>query len=152
MAFLDFIRKRNAPEQQSIASKVPEQRPETAKKMCTLQSREKANQKPMDRMPPDQQAKVDSIKATLERATQHVNKSPDAPASTPPEGTGSREAMRQNMTGQDKTAPALSPTSAETGQTAEKNAPAPDETPARTQQKTPGLKQTLSRPRPSWER
>ncbi len=62
-------------------------------------------------MPPDQQAKVEAIKARLEKATQHINKDANTPSSAAP-SDGNREAVRQNQTAQDKTAPALSPTSA----------------------------------------
>jgi hypothetical protein len=102
-------------------------------------------------MPPDQQAKVETIKARFEKATQHADKSAQSPSPMPADDTGSREALRQNMTGQDKPVPALSPTSAQAGQPAtEKNTPAPSN---ETQEKQSGsVPPTLPRPRPSWER
>jgi hypothetical protein len=58
------------------------------------------------------------------------------------------------MASQDKTTPALSPTSAQAGQPAtEKNAPASSNESAKTLDKTPArAPQTMPRPRPSWER
>jgi hypothetical protein len=157
MALLDFMKDRKAGQQQAVANKSQEQKPQTAKEMYTQQdTQEKTNRRPArDDMPPDQQAKVETIKATLEKATQHADKSAQSPSPTPADDTGSREALRQNMTGQDKAVPALSPTSAQAGQPAtEKNTPGPsNETPAKTQEKQSGpVPPTLPRPRPSWER
>jgi len=154
MALLDFMNKRKAAQQQSVANKSQEPKPETAKEMYTRQAGQEQTARPLDRMPPDQQAKVEGIKASLQKATQHIDKSAHSPSAAPADGNGSREAMRQNMTGQDKTAPALSPTSAQSGTTAEKNTPGQlNETPAKTQEKAPGrAQQTVPRPKPSWER
>ena len=153
MAFLDWVKSKS--QQQSIVSKSQETKPETAKEMYTREAaQEKANLKPLDQMPADQRAKVEAIKATLEKATQHIDKSAQAPSPAAADGTGNREAVRQNMTGQDRTAPALSPTSAEAGRTGQSNAPtASHEPPANTQDKAAGrTQQTVPRPRPSWER
>jgi len=154
MALLDFIKNRNASQQPSVAQKVSEQKPETAKEMYSRQAgQEKAAQKPLDQLPPDQQARAKAIGATLEKATQHVERIPHISPAGPGDNTGNQEALRQNQTGQDKTAPALSPTDAQTGRTAEGNAPAPSkEAPAKTPEKPAGRTQTLPRPRPSWER
>jgi hypothetical protein len=150
MDLLDYIKNRNASKQQSVAEKPQEQKPETAKEMYTREAaQEKANQNPIDRMPLDQQAKVEAVKGTLERATQHIEKSANAPTSVPADNADNREAMRQNMTGQDKAAPALSPTSAQAGQPVTEKAPS-KEPPTKTQDQ--GRAQSLPRPRPSWER
>ena len=144
MAFLDFIKYGNAT-QQTAANQ--SQKPETAKEMYTRQAaQEKPALKPLDQLPADQRAQVDAIKARLEKATQHIDKGAQAPA--PADAGGSREAVRQNMTGQDKTAPALSPTSAQAGQPATEKSPQAKEP----QEKAPARPQTLPRPRPSWER
>jgi len=99
MALLDFIKNRKAGQQQTVANKSPEQKPQTAKEMYTRQAaQEKATQRPArGDMPPDQQAKVETIKARLEKATQHADKSAQSPSPTPANGTDSREAMRQKM-------------------------------------------------------
>jgi hypothetical protein len=150
MAFLDFIKNRNATAQQSVAQKAQYPKPETAKEMYIRQaSQDRTAQQPMDRMPADQQAKVEAIKQRLEGATRHI--SPEGPqAPIPADNSGSREAMRQNMTAQDKTAAPLSPTSVQAGQTAEKGAPEPSgKTPEKTPARSP---QTVPRRPPSWER
>lgn len=149
MPFLDFIHNRNASQQQSVAQTSQSQAPENAKQMYARQAaEEKANEKPIDRLPADQRVQVEAIKAKLEKATQHITK--DAGSVAPASSDGSREAMRQNMTGQDKTAPALSPTSAQAGKTAGEKSPANE--PAKTQDKPTQRPQTMPRPRPSWER
>lgn len=153
MALLDFINNRNATQQQP-ANKSQEQKPETAKEMYTRQAgQDRANEKPLHQMPPNEQAKLESIKATLEKATQHRDHGAHTPGSAQGDSAGNREAVRQNMTGQDKTAPALSPTSVQVGQTTGKDAQAPsNESPTKTPDKTDGRAQTMPRPRPSWER
>jgi hypothetical protein len=63
--------------------------------------------------------------------------------------------MRQNMTGQDKAAPALTPTSAQAGQpSTEKKVPSPsNNAPAKAPQKDGARSpQTVPRRPPSWER
>lgn len=149
MGLLDWITKRNTGRQQSVAE--TPQRPERAKEMYTREAaQEKTNLKPLDRMPADQLAKVDAIKAKLEKATQHI----DANALTPSpaaNGNDSLEAARQNMTGQGKHAPALSPTNAHAGKAAHETLPAPSqESPSKAPDKP--RPQTVPRPQPSWER
>jgi hypothetical protein len=154
MAFLDFMQNRNAAAQQPAAHKPQPQKPETAREMYSRQAAQQtANQKSLEQMPPDQRAKVDAIKERLENATQHIDKSAHSPAAAPTDSMDNREALRQNQTGQDKTAPALSPTDARTGRTAEGSAPVtPKESPSQTPEKSAARSQTLPRPRPSWER
>jgi hypothetical protein len=62
--------------------------------------------------------------------------------------------MRQNMTGQEKAAPALSPTSTQAGKTAEKGGPAPPEERGAKGPEKPSARpqQTVPRRPPSWER
>jgi hypothetical protein len=154
MALLDFMKNRNASPQQAVAQKAQAQKPETAKEMFTRQAeQDRTAQQPIDRMPTDQQAKVDAIKQRLESATRHI--SPEqSKEPVPVDNSGSREAMRQNMTGQEKAAPALSPTTAQAGKTAEKGGPAPsDERGAKSPEKPSARpQQTLPRRPPSWER
>lgn len=153
-AMLDWIKNRNASQQQSTAEKSQDAKPETAKQMYTREAtRETANQKPLTQMPPEQQAKVDAIKETLAKATQHMDKNTPTSAPAPGGGSESPEAARQKMSQQDKAAPALSPTDASAGNTvSEKTQSAPQQSP-KAPQNTPGqTSPTLPRPRPSWER
>jgi hypothetical protein len=146
MALLDFMKNRNAAKQQTVADKAQEQKPENAKAMYARDAEhEKANLKPIDRMPPAQQAKVDAIKERLEKATQHIGQSANTPS--PADAGSSPQASRQNMTGQDRTAPALSPTNAHAGQpeTDREKSPSP-------QHEKKAEHKTLPRPQPSWER
>jgi len=141
MAFLDWIKNRRP--QTQIAGTKP--KPETAKEMYTRQAaQEKTN--PLDRIPADERAKLDAIKGTLERATQHQGR--DVPTlAAPADAMGNREALRQNMAGQDKAAPALSPTTTQTGKRATEKGPS-----RKTPESTAQRPQTVPRPRPSWER
>jgi hypothetical protein len=155
MALLDFIKNRNAGKQGPATEKSHEQKPETAKEMYTRQAQGNVSQKGLNDMPPEQRAKVEAVKSTLEKATQHIDRIAHIPPGGPTDNTGNRDALRQNMTGQDKAVPALSPTSAEAGQPAtDKSASAPSNEPsAKTPEKSAGrMQQTLPRPRPSWER
>lgn len=113
MAILDFLKNHQASQQQPVAEKSQEQKPETAKQMYGRQAaQEKAHQKPMSEMPPDQKAKVEAIKEKLESSTQQTERN-DKPLSHPSKDSGEGpEAARQKLNAQDKTAPALSPTSA----------------------------------------
>ena len=142
MGFLDFIKRRNASEQQAVAEKPQSPKLETAREMYAREAaHEKA--KPIEQMSTDQTAKVDAIKATLERATRHQGAG-DGPSPALAGGTTSPQPMRQNMTGQDRAAPGLSPTSGQVGQPATEKSVQPAKTPER--------QQTVPRTRPSWER
>jgi hypothetical protein len=148
MAILDFIKNRNATQQQDSASKSQEQKPETAKEMYTRQdSQTKASQQPMDRMPQEQRAKVEEIKGTLQKATQHMERGGNAPSPAPAEGSTNPQPMRQNAMSQGNSAPALSPTSAQKGVPA-----AEKEQTSKPQEKPQQRPQTLPRRPPSWER
>jgi hypothetical protein len=147
MALLDWMKERSAPRQDAA------QGPETAKEMYSRQAAEQPANKALEQMPPDQKAKVDAIKERLEKATQHIDKNAHSPSTAPTDSIGNREAMRQNMTGQDKTAHALSPTDYRTGRAAEGNAPEQSsKSPAKAPENSTSRPQTLPRPRPSWER
>jgi hypothetical protein len=157
MAFLDFMQKRTATQQSPVARTSQEQTPEapapqTARQMYAQQSAQEKTP-PLNQMPQDQQARLEAIKTTLQKATQHIDKNAAAPSPAPADSTDSQEAMRQKMTGQDKAAPALSPTSAEAGQrAAELNSPSnvtPMKTPEKQVTRAP---QTVPRRPPSWER
>jgi hypothetical protein len=145
VALLDFIKNRNAARQQSVAQ-TQQQKPETAKEMYSRQDAQKTTSNAVDRMPPEQLAKVDEIKARMEKATQHVGQNAAAPQQSSGEEPGNRQAMRQNMVSQDKTAPSMSPTSAQAGK------PESEKAPARTPQKSSQRPHTVARRPPSWER
>ena len=140
MALLDFIKNRQIPQQSSA----PEAKPETAKEMYARESvQQKASEKSPASLPPDQQAKVREVQATVHQATQSPDQSP-SPAS-PSEGATNPQPMAQMATNQDKAAPALSPTTAQAGTRShehENASPSPARTPER----------TVPRPPPSWER
>jgi len=154
MAFLDFINKRNASPQQSVARKTQDPKPESAKEMYTRQAaQEKAGPPAMERISAGDQAKVEAIKQKLESASRHISPA-QSQAPIPADNSGSREAMRQNMTGQEKAAPALSPTSAQAGKVTEKGGPAPSQERAAKgpEKASERPQQTLPRRPPSWER
>jgi hypothetical protein len=137
---------RNAPKQEPVDEKTHQQQPENAKTMYTRKAeQEKANLKRIDRLSPDQQIKLDAIKERFEKATQNIGQKTNTPS--PTDAGGSPEVSRQNMTGQDRTAPALSPTNAHAGQpvTNKEKSPSP-------QTEKKAEHKTLPRPQPSWER
>jgi hypothetical protein len=151
VAFLDFIKNRQA-QQPSAADQSEVQKPETAKEMDSREAvQDQGAPKPMQQMPPDQQAKVEQIKAKLQSATQHLGQDASSTSPAPADSTSSPQPMAQKMTNQDKAAPALSPTSAQAGiSPSQENAPS-QETPAKTQEPS-GRQQTMARTTPSWER
>ena len=145
MGFLEWIKNSNASQQQPVANKPQQPKPETAKQMYTREAAlDAAKRKPLSELPPAVQSRLDGIKETLRRATQHHEPNGDSP-SAPAGGLTNREAMRQNMTGQDRTAPALSPTGMHAG-TPDSEKISPPITPRVERPKT------LPRTPPSWER
>jgi hypothetical protein len=140
MALLDFIKNRQTQQQSSA----PEAKPETAKEMYARESvQQKLSEKSPASLSPDQQAKVREVQATMQQAT-HSPDQTHSPAS-PSEGATNPQPMAQMATNQDKAAPALSPTAAQTGTRShehENARPSPARTPER----------TMPRPPPSWER
>jgi hypothetical protein len=154
MALLDFIKNRDgqrpAAEQQS-----QQQKPENAREMHVLKdAQDKAALKPVPQMPEAEKLKAQELGARLDKATQHIQQNAPTHTPAPADSTSGPEPMRQNMTGQDKTAPDLSPTSAQMGQVGhEKEAAAPSQEQAeKTQQPTQQPSQTVARRPPSWER
>lgn len=152
MAFLDFLKQRQASRQQADA---PKPQTETAKQMYARQEAQKTAPSPMDKMPAEQQAKLDEIKAKLERATQHTGQEGVSRQVSHGDTPVTQQPMRQNMTAQEKIAPAMSPTSELAGRTSiESGAPVrPSPTPPKPQQKTGQERpRTIARRPPSWER
>ena len=154
MALLDFIKNRNNGQQQAAAENTQPQKAETAKEMYTREAaQDKANAKPLDTMPADQQAKALAVKERLEKATQHRESNAPAPSPTPSDSASSPQTGRQNMTGQDRAAPALSPTTEQAGKTKsevpDKSAESPAKSPAPSSDRS---QQTMARRPPSWER
>jgi hypothetical protein len=150
MAFLDFIKNRQA-QQQSVA----QPKPETAREMYSRQAEQvRTTQKPVQQMSDAEKMRAREAGARLDKATQHLRQSAPAQTLTPSDSASGPEPMRQNMTGQEREAPALSPTTAQLGQTAnEKGVPEHSQeertnAPAKTQNRP----QTIARTRPSWER
>ncbi|HUN56492.1 MAG TPA: hypothetical protein VMU41_00115 [Candidatus Binataceae bacterium] len=140
MALLDFIKNRQTQQQSSA----PEAKPETAKEMYARESvQQKSSEKSPASLSPDQQARVREVQATMQQAA-HSPDQTSSPAS-PSEGATNPQPMAQMTMNQDKAAPALSPTTAQTGTRShehENASPSPAQTPAR----------TMPRPQPSWER
>ena len=154
MAFLDFIKNREgqraAAEQQS-----QQQKPESAKEWHTgNDAQDRAALKPLDQIKPEHQQRVETIKAEMQKLTQHQEKG--APSSTlaPADTTASPQPMQQKMMSQDKPAPDLSPTSAQQGTKAmEQDAPAaPDQGQSKAQEESAEQAKTIARRPPSWER
>jgi len=147
MAFLDFIKNRD---RQQPAGEQQTQQPETAKQMYARQAgEEQATPKPSELVRPEQQAKVAEAQALFSKATQEPP-SPTPPPSPAPVGAANPQPMKQQMMGQERIAPDMSPTSAQASARAEDverpSAPAPAPTPEKSQH------QTMARPTPSWER
>ena len=146
MSFLSWIKERNAAPQQQPVAQTQQQKPENAKAMYAREAeQEKANLKPIDQMPPEQQTKLDKIKEKLEKAKPDIGQ--NAPTPSLADAGSTPEASRQNMTGQDRTAPALSPTNAHAGQPQTDKEKSPS-----TQPEKKAEHKTLPRPQPSWER
>ena len=140
MPFLDFIKNRNVSQQQSVANKPQDQKPETAKEMHSRQAaQEKAAEKPIT---PEIKAQADRAMATINKASQHLEPQP-APAA--PDG-GSPAAHLQKQNHQEKAQPALSPTDGAAGKTAAQDK---EKAPEKPVSRTP---QTVPRRQPSWER
>lgn len=125
--------------QQNVA-KAASEKPENTKQQSHRQHTQgNAGNKAFDQLPEEQRKQVDEVKARLEQATKHLSHDASASTPSPSDGANSPEAMRQKMSGQEKTAPDLSPTSMQKGQAAgEKSVSAPaDQTPTQTQSATP---------------
>jgi len=140
MAFLDFIRNRNASRQPTAAvDNTQQQKPETAKEMYSRQ----AGQETAKPITPEIKAQADHALAAVTKQTQHLEQGRPA---APENGGGSPTAELQKQSNQDKTQAALSPTDAGAGKTA-----AQEEKP-KTPEKSPERPKTLPRTSPSWER
>ena len=140
MALLDFIKNRNAAQQQSVANRPQEQNSETAKEMHTRQAaQEKAAERPIT---PEIKAQADRAMATINKASEHLQPQP-APAA--PDG-GSPAAHLQKQNHQENAQPALSPTDGAAGKTAAQDK---EKAPEKPVSRTP---QTVQRRPPSWER
>ena len=148
MPFLD--RFRGSKEQQPVVEQQSQQQPrnEVSRDVSTTRSQEQFAAKPAEYVRPDQQSRLAEAQALYNKGTQEVQQTTPAPTSAPDDGTTNPQPMRQAMSGQDKAAPDLSPTSAQRGvRGVEVERPsAPAQTPAQSQ------RQTIARPAPSWER
>jgi hypothetical protein len=153
MAFLDFINNRQgqspAGEQQA-----QEQKPETAKQMYAREAaQDTASRKPEPQIPDAEKSKARELGARIDSVAQDAQQKAPAPAQAPEGGTSTPAAERQMMTGQDKAAPALSPTSAQKGTPAtEKDASSQDASSQSKERSQEQTRQTIARRPPSWER
>jgi hypothetical protein len=141
MAFLDFVNNRQGAQQQAVAQKAQEQKPETAKEMYARQdAQHKAASK---NITPEIKAQADRAMATMNKASGHAQ----SPAKrTAPETGSAPQAQLQNQSRQDKAQSALSPTDGAAGKTAIQDK---EKAPEKTPQRAP---QTMPRRPPSWER
>ena len=147
MAFLDFIKNRQSQQQPSESAA----KPETAKEMYTREAgQEKPAFKPNELSQSDK-ASLTTAKDLYQRGTAPGDDSPRM-AAPEPEGATSQQPMAQMSMNQEKAAPALSPTSAQTGTRSNKQeAPAsPDN--AQSQSRSQEQAKTMARRPPSWER
>jgi len=147
MAFLDFIKNRQSQQQPSESAA----KPETAKEMYTREAgQEKPAFKPNELSQSDK-ASLTKAQELYQQGTSQGKDSPQVPAPAP-EGATSQQPMAQMSMNQEKAAPALSPTSAQTGtRTNEQEAPAsPDN--AQSQSRSQEQAKTMARRPPSWER
>jgi len=153
MAFLDFIKNRQA-QQQSAKQSPEQQEPETAKEMYTRESgQERAGAKSMQQMPPEQQAKVEEVKGKLQQATQHLGQNAETFSPAPADSAASPQPMAQKMMSQENAAHALSPTSAQAGiRATEQNVPSSESSGKSQEQSAQAPRKTIARTTPSWER
>jgi hypothetical protein len=152
MALLDFIKNR---QQQPSGEQSQQPEPETAKEMYSRQAaQEKTDQKPVQQIPEADKSQAKELGARLDKATQHIQQGAPAQTPAPADSTGSPQPMAQKMMNQDTAAPALSPTSAQSGtRESQQEAPAPSgESQAKAQGQSQDRAQTIARTRPSWER
>ena len=147
MAILDFIKNRGGQEQSTVA----QPKPETAKEMYTREAgQEKSAFKPNELSPSDK-ASLSKAQELYQRGTSQGKDSPQV-AAPAPGGATSPQPMAQMSMNQDKAAPALSPTSAQTGtRTNEQETPASPDS-AQSQSRSQEQAKTIARRPPSWER
>ena len=147
MAFLDFIKNREgqrpAAEQQS-----QQQKPGVSQEISTRASQEQAAAQPSELVRPAQQARLAEAQALYSKGAEDMPQTTPVPTPAPEGGATNPQPMRQPMTGQERVAPDMSPTSAQASARAQdvEGPSAPSQTPAKSQQ------QTVARPTPSWER
>lgn len=151
MAFLDFIRNREG-QQQAGEQQSQQQKPSVSQDLSAGQSeREAALGKSPAQMPEEVRSEARNLGARLDNATRNIQADAPALPQAPTDATDNQQPMRQNMMSQEKPAPGLSPTSAQSGipmKDVEGPEP-PTATPAKTQEQE---RQTIARPAPSWER
>ena len=147
MGFLDFIKHRNTSKQPTVAPKPQERAPGNAREFFRGEAAgEKAQQKPINRLPADAQSDLESIRAARDKTlwpqgSQGVTVPAGAPDAMP-----NAAPMRQKREGQELSAPSLSPTDGHKG------SPATDKAPEKEPEKASEQPKTLPRPRASHER
>jgi hypothetical protein len=155
MGLIDFIKNRQG-QRPTEQQQSQQQKPENDKAISPQEpAKEIVSAKQFENLGPEQRTKIAEAQALYRQGTQEPSQASSAPAPALAESNESPEAARQKMTGQDKEAPALSPTSGAAGKTAnEKDAPGPSEDAAAKskQQTQEKARQTIARRPPSWER
>jgi len=149
MAFLDFIKNR----QQQSVEQPTQPKQETAREMYAREAQQDtAGQRSVAQLPDVDKAQARELGERLDKATQSIRQDTGA-GPAPADTTGSPEPMRQNMMSQDKSAPDLSPTSAQRGSvTHEQEASVPSQEESQSPVRESQRPQTIARPAPSWER
>ena len=147
MGFLDRFRS-GGEKQPAVEQQSQQQKPEVSQDVSTKASQEQAVAKPAEYVRPEQRPRLAEAQALYSKGTQEVTQTTSPATAAPEGGTTNPQPMRQVMSGQDKVAPDMSPTSAQRGARAEEveGPSAPAQTPSQTQ------RQTIARPAPSWER
>ena len=156
MAFLDFIKNRQ--EQQPVGEQQSQQQqPETAKQMYSREAVEaKAAEKPVAQIPESDKASARDIGSRVEQYSQDRAGNAFTGAPAPADSSAAPQAMRQDANGQDKSAPALSPTDGQVAKTALEKAP--DSPSQGSQEKEPSSQSPAHTPNPpqrdrgGWER
>jgi hypothetical protein len=134
MAFLDFIKNRN----QTVSAPANEQGgpgPETAKQSYTREAaQEKLAATPVTSMRPEDLAEARALGSKIQPTTPPGPTTPSpvssSPADAPTGTTDNQQPMKQVAMGQDKTAPDLSPSSAQAGVKEAELPVRPDNTPS----------------------
>src|ERR1700722_712794 len=147
MAFIDWIKNRGGQQPAVKQQSRQQQKPEVSQDLSAKPSQEQTA-RPADLVRPEQQSRLAEAQALYRKGTKEISQTTSAPTPAPEGGTTNPQPMRQAMSGQEKVAPDMSPTSAQRSARSEEveGPSAPAQTPSQSQ------RQTIARPAPSWER
>ncbi len=148
MGFLSFIKERQTQQPQE-EQQSQQQKTETAKQMYSREAVEQAGGTKPVSLTPAQEASAKEAAGLFRQGTQATVEVTPAPTPTPGDGASNQQPMKQNMMGQDKEAPALTPTSAQAGRSVSEIGP-PAATPDKPEPS--GNNKGRTPEPPSWER